>query len=60
MDYMGPKSKEDKKAIITLPIIVGVDRTRKRMFAHIVTSKGQNSHAIKMIAREINSLATTG
>ena len=54
MDYMGPKTKEDRrKEISVMPIIVGVQRKRKGIFAHMVTSKGHNAHAIKMVSREI-------
>ena len=53
-DYMGPKSKEDKKGQIdSLPILVGVDRRSKRIFAHMVPKKGHDAHAIKMAGREV-------
>ena len=55
MDYMGPKSKEDRsKQIDSLPIIVGKDRISKWVFAHVVPKKGHDAHAIKVIKREIN------
>ena len=54
VDYMGPKSKDDKSAKIdSLPILVGVDRKSKWIFAHMVPSKGLDPHAIKMMSREI-------
>ena len=54
MDYMGPKSKDDKTAKIdSLPIIVGVHRKSKWTFAHMVPSKGLDVHAVKMVNREI-------
>ena len=54
VDYMGPKSKEDKSAKIdSLPILVGIDRKTKWVFAHMVPSKGLDAHAIKMMQREI-------
>ena len=53
-DYMGPKSKEDKQGQIdSLPILTGVDRRTKRIFAHMVLKKGHDAHAIKMAGREV-------
>ena len=54
VDNMGPKSREDKSAKIdSLPILVGVDRKSKWVFAHMVPSKGLDPHAVKMMSREI-------
>ena len=54
MDYMGPKSKNDKSAKIdSLHIIAGIDRKSKFPFAHMVPNKGLDPHAIKMVSREI-------
>ena len=40
LDYMGPKSGEDKAQKITsLPIIVGFDRKKKWYFAHMAPKK---------------------
>ena len=33
--------------------MTGVDRPRKRVFAHMVPKKGHDPHAIKMLGREI-------
>ena len=53
-DYMGPKTKEDKsEKMDSLPILVGSDRKSKWKIAHMVSRKGHDPHAIKMIAREI-------
>ena len=55
LDYMGPKSKDDKSAKIdSLPVIVGKDRRAKWIFAHMVPSKGLDPHAVKMIRRELS------
>ena len=54
IDYMGPKSKEAKEQVIkSLPIVVGVDRKSKGVFAHMVPKKGHDPHAIKMVGREV-------
>ena len=54
VDYMGPKSKEDKSAKLdSLPILVGVDGKSERVCAHMVPSKGFDPHAVKMVSREI-------
>ena len=54
IDYMGPKSKDDKSAKIdSLPILVGIDRRTKWIFAHMVLAKGLDVHAVKMVQREI-------
>ena len=51
---MGTKSKDDKSAKIdSLPILVGVDRKSKWVFAKMAPSKGLDPHAVKMINREI-------
>jgi hypothetical protein len=36
-----------------LPILVGIDRRTKWIFAHMVPSKGLDAHAIKMMQREV-------
>ena len=54
MDYMGPKSRDHKAdKIDSLPILVGVDRKSKWVFAHMVPNKGLDPHAVKMVNREI-------
>ena len=51
---MGLKSKDDKSARIdSLPILVGIDRRTKWIFAHMVPAEGLDAHAIKMMQREI-------
>ena len=53
VDYMGPKSKDQKsEKIDSLPILVGVDRKSKWLFAHMVPKKGHDAHAIKIMSRE--------
>ena len=54
MDYVGPKSKNDKSAKIdSLPIMVRIDQKIKSIFARMVPSKGLDAHVIKMFSREI-------
>ena len=54
LDYMGPKSKDDKtEKLDSLPIICGVDRKPKWAIAHMVPRKGVDAHAVKMVNREI-------
>ena len=54
MDYMGPKSRDHKAdKIDSLPIVLGVDRKSKWVFAHMVPNKGLDPHAVKMVNREI-------
>ena len=54
VDYMGPKSKDFKsERIASLPILVGIDKQSKWVFAHMVPSKGPDAHAIKMMSREM-------
>ena len=53
-DHMGPKSKDHKsEKNDSLPILVGVDRKSKWVFAHMVPKKGHDAHAIKIVGREI-------
>ena len=48
MDHMGPKSEDQKsEKILQSPILVGVDRKSKWLFAHMVPKKGHDAHAIK-------------
>ena len=54
IDYMGPKSKDQKsEKIDSLPILIGIDRKSKWLFAHMVPKKGHDAHAIKIMSREI-------
>ena len=55
LDYMGPKSGDSKSLKIkSLPIIAGIDRKRKWVFAHMVPRKGHDAHAITIVGREID------
>ena len=51
---MGPRSKEDKsEKVDSPPFLVGPDRKTKWVFAHMVPKKGHNSHAARIVGREI-------
>lgn len=51
----GPKSGEDRAMkVMSLPILVGLDREKKSYFAHMVPKKGHDAHAIKIMAREVS------
>jgi len=43
----------DDQAIASLPILTGIDRRTKLVFAHMVPKKGHDAQAIKQLAREI-------
>ena len=51
---MSKKTKDEwPQRVEASPIIIGIDRKDKGVFAHMAPRKGVDAHAIKMIASEI-------
>ena len=54
LDDMESESKDQtSEKISSLPMLVGVDRRSKWMFAHMVRKKGHHAQAFKRVWREI-------
>ena len=54
LDHMGKKAEDEwPQRVEASPIIVGINRKDKGVFAHMAPREGVDAHAIKIIAREI-------
>ena len=66
IDYAGQKSNflarlkdAEEERITSLPILTGIDRRTKRVFAHMVPKEGRDAQAIKIQHERSNSVGTT-